>query len=106
LIDGYARVRALRELGSDKVAACELAVSVEQALVLAHALASSRPRTALEEGWLLRELAESHGRDLRELAVMLDRSVSWVSRRLGLVRALPEKVQEAVGGGGWERRRR
>jgi ParB/RepB/Spo0J family partition protein len=96
LIDGYARVRALRELMREEVEACELALGAAEALLLAHGLPSARARTALEEGWLLRELIEAHGCDLRELALGLDRSVSWVSRRLALVRALPEKVQEAV----------
>jgi hypothetical protein len=50
----------------------------------------------LEEAWLLRELIEGHGKSMDELATVLGRSVSWVSRRLALVRVLPDAVQQAV----------
>lgn len=67
-----------------------------EALVLAHRLDNGRERTALEEGWLLRELCERHGLAQAELARRLDRTPSWVSRRLALVSALPSTVQESV----------
>ena len=63
LVDGYRRVRALAALGR-------------------------RPE-AIEEAWLLRALLTEHGLDLRTLATRTGRTVSWVSRRLGLVEALP-----------------
>ena len=50
----------------------------------------------LEEAWLLRELVEVHGENATTLAVSLQRSASWISRRLALVRVLPESVQSAV----------
>ena len=96
LIDGYARVAALRELARDLVEAVALEMSAREALVLCHRLAASRPRSALEEGWLIGELMEQPGKSLVELAVELQRSASWVSRRMALVRVLPESVQEAV----------
>ena len=96
LIDGYARVAALRELGRDLVEAIVLEVSEADALVLAHRLEAKRPRSALEEGWLVLELVERHGLGQSALATRLRRTKGWVSRRLGLVRALPEPVQAAV----------
>lgn len=96
LIDGYLRVEALLELGRDLVEALMLQVSESEALILAHRLEAKRRRSALEEGWLIRELMERHGMSQREVAVRLSRSVSWVSRRLSLVRVLPPLVQEAV----------
>jgi ParB family transcriptional regulator, chromosome partitioning protein len=99
LIDGYVRVAALRKLAHDLVEAAVLEVPEAEALVLGHRLDNGRARTALEEGWLLRELCERHGVAQRELARRLDRSTSWVSRRLGLVTTLPEAVQETVRGG-------
>lgn len=96
LVDGYHRVEALRRLGRDLVAVVELAVGEAEALVLAWRLETGRRKSALEEGWLLRELAESHGRTVTELAAEMRRPKSWVSERLGLVRVLPERVQRAV----------
>lgn len=96
LIDGYARVRALQALARDEVEARVLEVSEAQALLWSFGLDNTRPRSALEEGWMLRSLREEHGLLQQELATRLDRSESWVSRRLDLVRVLPASVQEAV----------
>lgn len=96
LVDGYHRVEALRKLGRDVVTVVELPVGEAEALVLAWRLETGRRKSALEEGWLLRELAESHGRTVTDLAAELRRPKSWVSQRLGLVRVLPEAVQRAV----------
>lgn len=96
LLDGYVRVAALTELARDHVDVAVLEVGEAEALVLAHRLDNGRERTALEEGWLLRELCERHGLVQAELARRLDRTASWVSRRLALVKALPESVQESV----------
>lgn len=96
LLDGYARVRALRALGRDEADALLLALPEAEALVLSHRLDNSRRRSALEEGWMLRVLVDEHGLRQNDLAGKLDRSDSWVSRRLGLVRMLPASVQRAV----------
>lgn len=96
LVDGYHRVAALEALSRDMVVAMELPVSEAEALVLAWRLETGRRRSALEEGWLLAELAETHGRSASELAEEMRRSKSWVTERLGLVRVLPDSVQEAV----------
>jgi ParB/RepB/Spo0J family partition protein len=99
LIDGYARVAALRTLGRDLVEALVLPLEEPEALVFGHRLAAWRRPSVLEEAWLVRELIEGHGKSQAQLAASLQRSVSWVSRRLSLVRVLPESVQEAVQGG-------
>lgn len=96
LVDGFHRVWALEALGRDLVSAIALDVNEGQALVLAWQLETGRRKSALEEGWLLVELAETHGRGPAALAAEMRRSKSWVSERLGLVRVLPESVQEAV----------
>lgn len=96
LIDGYRRVAALRELKRDAVAAVVLEMEEVEAMILAHHQSGRRRRSALEEGWLVVELIDRHGFSQRRVAERLSRSVSWVSRRLGLVRLLPAAVQEAV----------
>jgi ParB/RepB/Spo0J family partition protein len=99
LIDGFARVAALETLGRDTVDAVVLDLGEAEALVLGHRLETARRRTALEEGWLLLALVEIHGKRPRELAAAFQKTASWVSRRLALVRALPESVQDAVRSG-------
>lgn len=96
LIDGYRRVSALRRLGGDTVEAVVLGMSEEEALVFCHRQQQASGRSALEDGWLIRELMELFGLGLGEVGVRLGRSKSWVSRRLALVRELPEPVQGLV----------
>jgi len=73
-----------------------LALSEPGALLLRHCQQTSRKKSAMEVGWLLSELHEHHGMNQAELALRLQKSVSWVSRRLALVTELPGKVQEIV----------
>jgi ParB/RepB/Spo0J family partition protein len=96
LIDGYKRVRALRRLGRDTVRASVWEIGEMDALIVAHLMKRGEPPSPLEQGWLLRELHERFGLSLNELALRFDRSSSWVSRRLSLVRQLPEEVHQEV----------
>jgi ParB family chromosome partitioning protein len=96
VIDGHKRVRAMRRLGRDTVRALAWQLSESDALVVDRSMGAGPSDSAIEQGWLLREL---HGRfelSLEELARRFDRSRSWVSRRLGLVRELPEEIQQRV----------
>jgi ParB family chromosome partitioning protein len=99
LIHGYRRVRLLQKLGRDTVEALALPTGELEALLLAHRLERSRTSSALEEAWFLRELTETYRLTPAELARQCLRTPSWVSRRLALVRLLPESVQEAVRAG-------
>jgi ParB/RepB/Spo0J family partition protein len=96
LIDGYVRVAALRAIGRDVVEAVCVELGEPDALIMAHRLDEVGRRTALEDGWLLDELAVHHGLKQDELSKRLSRSRSWVSRRLSLVLILPELAQLAV----------
>jgi ParB family chromosome partitioning protein len=99
LIDGYARVAALGELKRDSVAATVLDLTEADALLLAFRLERNRARSAIEEGWLLRELIEAHALAQRVLGPLLGRSASWVSRRLALIAVLPAPAEAAVRAG-------
>jgi ParB-like chromosome segregation protein Spo0J len=95
LIDGYRRVVALERLCRDTVKALVLGLEEPEALTYCHQRVAADRRSSLEEGWLVAELL-GQGRSPAEISAGLDRSLSWVSRRLGLGRALPEKATEAV----------
>lgn len=96
LIDGYQRVAALSKLGHDTVSAVVLPLGEVEALCLTHRLQAAQQRSPLEQGWLLSELVERHGTSQAKLAVLMGHSISWVSRRLALVRELPQQAQELV----------
>lgn len=94
LIDGYLRVASLQKLGQDTVMATEWPLSELDALVHHHHLSHSS-RSAFEQAWFLCRLQEQ-GLTLDEMAQRLCRTKSWASRRLSLVKALPESVQHKV----------
>jgi ParB family chromosome partitioning protein len=98
LLDGYRRVRALGQLGNDTVVAIVLGLSEADGLVYCHRQETSRRRSMVEEGWLVRAL-NRQGPTLRAIGVALGRTASWVSRRMALVSALPESAEEAVRSG-------
>jgi ParB/RepB/Spo0J family partition protein len=96
VIDGYKRVRALRRLGRDTVAAGCWPGEEAEALIATRLMQTAEPETALEQSWLLAELHERFGLSREELARRFGHSVSWVSRRLALVHELPDSIQERV----------
>jgi ParB/RepB/Spo0J family partition protein len=96
VIDGYKRIRALSRLRRDTVRATVWDMNETEALILDRSLRTAEGETALEQGWLLSELHRGFNLSLHELAQRFDRSTSWVSRRLALVRELPESVQQKV----------
>lgn len=96
VVDGHKRVRCLRRLQRDTVTAVVWEMAEAEALIFRQLLHTDATDSAFEQGWLLRTLHEQHGLALDALARRFDRSVSWVSRRLGLVRTLPEAVQQHV----------
>jgi ParB family chromosome partitioning protein len=99
LLDGYKRVRALGRLGKDMVQATSWALPEPEALILERLMRNAETDSPLEQGWLLRELCERFGLTPTEIAKRFDKSLSWASRRLALVRELPESIQERVRGG-------
>lgn len=96
VIDGYKRIRALLRLGRDTLGASCWPGEEAEALIVTRLMQTAEPETALEQSWLLAELRERFAFSLEELARRFGHSVSWVSRRLALVRELPEEIQERV----------
>jgi len=96
VIDGYKRIRALRKLGRDTIHATVWDMPETEALILDRSLRTAEGETALEQAWLLSEINSSLGMSLDDLALRFDRSKSWVSRRLALIRELPQSVQQHI----------
>lgn len=96
VIDGYKRVRALRQLKADTVLAMTWDVAEFEALLLERLMRRGESDGALEQAWLLRELHARFALSNQELARRFDKSESWVSRRLALIEDLPEEIQAQV----------
>jgi ParB/RepB/Spo0J family partition protein len=97
VIDGFRRLRALKRLQVEIVAAIEWPTSVVDALLeLRHVHGASRSAASVEVGLLIAALVDAHGLSLAELAVRFGRSRTWVHNRLSLVRQLPEAVCRRV----------
>lgn len=96
VIDGYKRVRALRQLKVDTVLAMTWDVAELEALLLERLMRRGESDGALEQAWLLRELHARFALSNQELARRFDKSESWVSRRLALIEDLPEEIQAQV----------
>jgi len=96
VIDGFKRVRAAARLGLDQLECSLWEQSEVDALVQMHALQQPRERSSLEDAYLIRTLQDEHGLSQAAIAHRLGRTPSWVSRRLGLVTALPEWLQAHI----------
>jgi ParB/RepB/Spo0J family partition protein len=96
VVDGYKRIRAMRRLGCDVVRAACWDLEEAEALLLGRLMRTAAEETAFEQGLWLREMHLRFGLSLEDLARRFDRSVSWVSRRLALIRDLPEAIQGRV----------
>jgi ParB family transcriptional regulator, chromosome partitioning protein len=96
VIDGYKRIRCLRRLARDTVAANRWPGEEAEALIVTRLMQTAESETALEQSWLLLELKQRFGFSLEELARRFGHSVSWVSRRLALVQELPDEIQQRV----------
>ena len=94
LIDGYRRREALQRLGEDRIWVDAWERSVDEALLACLARGPDRAWEAIEEAALIAELSSRHS--LQAIARQLGRDVSWVSRRLSLIKALPEDLLDQV----------
>src|SRR6516164_3409375 len=96
LIDGYRRVAALHQLGRDTVGIECWACDLTTALIGLLTRRQDRAFAIVEQALLLRELLVGQGLSQHELARRCGHDVSWVNRRLQLLRGLPDSVLTAV----------
>lgn len=98
VIDGFRRLRAAGSEGyPDQLTVRPLAVDEAGALGALFALHRGSSRLCeLEEGWVVHALVRTHGLAQTQVAQLLRRHQSWVSRRLMLVEQLTLEVQDDV----------
>lgn len=97
LIDGFKRLRACRSLNKTTLRAKRMEVSgrVCKAAII-QLNQSSRSINEMEEALVLQSLHREDGLTQMEIAVLLGRDKSWVSRRISLIERLSEEVQEDI----------
>lgn len=94
LIDGYLRVEALKRCGQDMVHA--QIWPDKEAGALIHVLAQGRSWDIFEQAALLKELYVHHELTQAQIARLLGKDKSWVSRRISFLALLPDQILAAV----------
>jgi hypothetical protein len=98
LVDGFKRLHAARSLkGFTHLNARTLEVDEQSAKAALFNLNRivGRP-VELEEAWIIFALVREDGLQQTEVATMLDRHKSWVSRRLALIERLCDEARESL----------
>ena len=96
LIDGYLRVAAAKCSGKDTLLSHVWHGSEKNALCHVLAKDGERKWDLFEQAGLIKELHRRHGLSQRNIAHLLGKDPSWVSRRLSILASLPDKVAKSV----------
>lgn len=96
VVDGFKRIRALRQSCHDTVKAIVWHEDEVSALIGINHLQRSVDRTALDDAYLIKTLQDFHRLSYEEIGRRLGRSKSWVGRRLGLITDLPSWIQDQI----------
>ncbi len=96
LVDGHKRLRALRKLKADVAPAVAWDLPPAEALARAYRAQDEDAWNAVEEGALVEELHRGAHWTLKTIADALERTVGWVSRRLGLVQDLAGPILDSL----------
>lgn len=98
LLDGFKRLECLERLGVERVSVSVVRLDGKSSLG-ALAAANRGHQSALsdlEEAWIIARLEREHGLSQTEIAALLGRHPSWVSRRKSLCERLERAVQDDV----------
>jgi ParB family transcriptional regulator, chromosome partitioning protein len=96
LIDGFKRLRACRRIGKETLKARILEATERVCKAAIIQLNRLRPIRELEEAMVLSSLHREDGLTQTEIAVLLGRHKSWVSRRIALIEKLCEEVLDDI----------
>lgn len=96
LMDGFKRYRCAEKLRLTSVPVVTLDNNEAMGLLKLIRLSCSKGLSILEEASLVDELHKSHGMSVSEIARRVERSVSWVHARLGILKDMSEKVRKKI----------
>jgi ParB-like chromosome segregation protein Spo0J len=95
LIDGFKRLAAARRLSMQKLSVRLLDADDRAAKAAIFCLNRGGGRTRdLEEAWIVQALVREDGLSQVEVAELLGRHKSWVSRRLAMIERLSDRARE------------
>ncbi len=96
LIDGYLRVAAAKRCGKDTLLSHIWHGSEKDAICHVLVKSDERKWDIFEQAGLIQELQRRHGLSQRQIAHLLGKNPSWVSRRLSILASLPDNVAKSV----------
>jgi ParB/RepB/Spo0J family partition protein len=97
LIDGFKRLRACQSLNKETLKATMMDVSARVCKAAMVQLNwSCRSINEMEEALVVQSLHREDGLTQMEIATLIGRDKSWVSRRISLIERLSEDVQEDI----------
>jgi ParB/RepB/Spo0J family partition protein len=96
LLDGFKRLRACHRIGKETLKARILEATERVCKAAIIQLNRGRSISELEEAMVLCSLHREDGLTQTEIALLLGRHKSWVSRRIALIERLSEDVREDI----------
>jgi ParB/RepB/Spo0J family partition protein len=96
LVDGFKRLRACRRMEKEMLKARVIAATERVCKAAIIQLNRGRSIHELEEAMVLSSLHREDGLTQTEIALLIGRHKSWVSRRISLIERLHEEVQEDI----------
>ncbi len=96
LVDGFKRHQAAGLIGMSELNALVLPLHGAQMKAYTYLLNRNKGFSFVEECLLIHELVDQDGLTQTEIAVMLERHKSWVSRRLDIYRRLAPQIIEDI----------
>lgn len=96
LLDGFKRARCAEKLSITSVPVVTLDSNEAMGLLKLIRLSCSNGLSTLEEASLVDELHEGHGMSMAEIARRVERSVSWVSLRFGMLKGMSGLVRKKI----------
>lgn len=97
LLDGFKRLNAARSLSLKALSACRLEASVRVGKAAMLQLnRAGRMISGMEEALVVHSLCHEDGLSQVEIAELLSRHKSWVSRRVALIARLSDEAQEQI----------
>jgi hypothetical protein len=96
LLNGFKRYRCARKLGIEVVPYESLGDDEAFGLIQLIRIANARSLGMLEQARLIDELRSAHKMAVSEIATLLERSPSWVSMRVGIIREMSQCVTDKI----------
>jgi hypothetical protein len=96
LLNGFKRYRCAKKLGIGIVPYASLGKDEAFGIIQLIRIANARSLGMLEQARLIEDLRSVHNMTVSEIARLLERSASWVSMRIGMVREMSECVMDKI----------